>query len=144
MIRRPPRSTRTYTLFPYTTLFRSRIRCSRRQRPSRPPLQRPRKRLPRRPPKRLGRRRRSRSPPPAGTPSSPHEARRMTTVTEAPDDKKMPLLDHLIELRQRLLSSVVALLVVFIVCFYFAQSIFTFLAQPLADRSEEHTSELQS
>src|SRR3546814_3001622 len=24
MIRRPPRSTRTYTLFPYTTLFRSR------------------------------------------------------------------------------------------------------------------------
>src|SRR3546814_13316936 len=26
MIRRPPRSTRTYTLFPYTTLFRS-LRC---------------------------------------------------------------------------------------------------------------------
>src|SRR3546814_4991946 len=25
MIRRPPRSTRTYTLFPYTTLFRSHI-----------------------------------------------------------------------------------------------------------------------
>src|SRR3546814_11360400 len=25
MIRRPPRSTRTYTLFPYTTLFRSTI-----------------------------------------------------------------------------------------------------------------------
>src|SRR3546814_10868902 len=25
MIRRPPRSTRTYTLFPYTTLFRSRL-----------------------------------------------------------------------------------------------------------------------
>src|SRR3546814_3361191 len=31
MIRRPPRSTRTDTLFPYTTLFRSRrARCSRR------------------------------------------------------------------------------------------------------------------
>src|SRR3546814_9742464 len=27
MIRRPPRSTRTDTLFPYTTLFRSRARC---------------------------------------------------------------------------------------------------------------------
>src|SRR3546814_4680960 len=26
MIRRPPRSTRTYTLFPYTTLFRSSVR----------------------------------------------------------------------------------------------------------------------
>src|SRR3546814_6414718 len=30
MIRRPPRSTRTYTLFPYTTLFRS-ARTFRRQ-----------------------------------------------------------------------------------------------------------------
>src|SRR3546814_7784514 len=30
MIRRPPRSTRTDTLFPYTTLFRSRSRCSTR------------------------------------------------------------------------------------------------------------------
>src|SRR3546814_4838446 len=27
MFRRPPRSTRTYTLFPYTTLFRSADRC---------------------------------------------------------------------------------------------------------------------
>src|SRR3546814_11088326 len=27
MIRRPPRSTRTDTLFPYTTLFRSRLAC---------------------------------------------------------------------------------------------------------------------
>src|SRR3546814_5801727 len=32
MIRRPPRSTRTDTLFPYTTLFRS-LRRSRRSRP---------------------------------------------------------------------------------------------------------------
>src|SRR3546814_12799017 len=28
MIRRPPRSTRTDTLFPYTTLFRSRYTCA--------------------------------------------------------------------------------------------------------------------
>src|SRR3546814_8264982 len=28
MIRRPPRSTRTYTLFPYTTLFRSERGCA--------------------------------------------------------------------------------------------------------------------
>src|SRR3546814_2563369 len=28
MIRRPPRSTRTYTLFPYTTLFRSASTCA--------------------------------------------------------------------------------------------------------------------
>src|SRR3546814_21168799 len=30
MIRRPPRSTRTDTLFPYTTLFRSRVEFARR------------------------------------------------------------------------------------------------------------------
>jgi sec-independent protein translocase protein TatC len=59
-------------------------------------------------------------------------------VTGAPEDKKMPLLDHLIELRQRLLYSVVALLVVFVVCFYFAQPIFAYLAQPLADVMLEH------
>src|SRR3546814_3636930 len=33
MIRRPPRSTRTDTLFPYTTLFRSICEIWRRQRP---------------------------------------------------------------------------------------------------------------
>src|SRR3546814_6978738 len=33
MIRRPPRSTRTDTLFPYTTLFRSRGRVAARTRP---------------------------------------------------------------------------------------------------------------
>src|SRR3546814_1909483 len=35
MIRRPPRSTRTDTLFPYTTLFRS-VRTDRRQRSGHP------------------------------------------------------------------------------------------------------------
>src|SRR3546814_12917811 len=32
MIRRPPRSTRTYTLFPYTTLFRSFLTSNRNKR----------------------------------------------------------------------------------------------------------------
>src|SRR3546814_10885578 len=46
MIRRPPRSTRTDTLFPYTTLFRSNWVCS----PSRPGpfCRQPRRRSPRR------------------------------------------------------------------------------------------------
>src|SRR3546814_9210094 len=41
MIRRPPRSTRTDTLFPYTTLFRSRERVTRRphHQPGNPLLQ---------------------------------------------------------------------------------------------------------
>src|SRR3546814_17803176 len=34
MIRRPPRSTRTDTLFPYTTLFRSRPACRHRHEPA--------------------------------------------------------------------------------------------------------------
>jgi len=62
----------------------------------------------------------------------------MATVTEAPDDKKMPLLDHLIELRQRLLYCVIALLIVFIGCFAVAEHIFNYLAQPLADVMLEH------
>ncbi len=45
----------------------------------------------------------------------------------------MPLLDHLIELRQRMLYSVIALFVAFLFCFYFAQELFDFLVQPLAD-----------
>ena len=51
----------------------------------------------------------------------------------AEDDKKMPLLDHLVELRRRLLYSVVAFLLAFVVCFYFAKPMFDFLAAPLAD-----------
>ena len=45
----------------------------------------------------------------------------------------MPLLDHLVELRKRLLYAVIALIIAFCVCFYFAQDIFNFLARPLAD-----------
>ncbi len=44
----------------------------------------------------------------------------------------MPLLDHLVELRNRLLYSLIALVATFLVCFYFAQDIFDFLAAPLA------------
>jgi sec-independent protein translocase protein TatC len=51
----------------------------------------------------------------------------------AEDDKKMPLLEHLVELRKRLLYSVVAFIIAFLICFYFAQHIFNFLAAPLAD-----------
>ncbi len=45
----------------------------------------------------------------------------------------MPLLDHLIELRQRLLHSVIAIVALFVVCYYFAAPIYEFLVHPLAD-----------
>lgn len=49
------------------------------------------------------------------------------------NDKPMPLIDHLIELRQRLMYSIAAFAVCFIVCYYFSSDIYIFLAQPLAD-----------
>ncbi len=47
------------------------------------------------------------------------------------DDTRAPLLDHLIELRRRLLWSIAALAVAFGACLYFARPIFAFLVQPL-------------
>ncbi len=52
---------------------------------------------------------------------------------DSADANKMPLLEHLIELRQRLLYSVIALFVFFVICFFFAQELYNFLVQPLAD-----------
>jgi len=54
-------------------------------------------------------------------------------MTDDIEDSKMPLLDHLIELRSRLLYGIVAILAMFAVCFYFAEYIYGFLVQPLAD-----------
>jgi sec-independent protein translocase protein TatC len=47
------------------------------------------------------------------------------------DDTKAPLLDHLIELRRRLLWCVATLLGGFFICLYFAKPIFAILVQPL-------------
>lgn len=47
------------------------------------------------------------------------------------DKSKAPLLEHLIELRRRLLWSVAALAVTFAICLYFARPIFGFLVRPL-------------
>ncbi|MCG8508739.1 MAG: twin-arginine translocase subunit TatC [Rhodospirillales bacterium] len=52
---------------------------------------------------------------------------------ETVEDKKMPLMAHLIELRQRLIRSFVALIILFFGCYYFAENIYGFLVQPLAD-----------
>lgn len=49
------------------------------------------------------------------------------------DDSKVPLLDHLIELRRRLLYCVIATGVCFAVCYYFSSEIFAILTKPLVD-----------
>ncbi|MEE4536875.1 MAG: twin-arginine translocase subunit TatC [Erythrobacter sp.] len=53
------------------------------------------------------------------------------------DDTRAPLLDHLVELRARLVRSVIALAIGFGVCFYFADPILGFLVQPLKDAFPE-------
>lgn len=48
-----------------------------------------------------------------------------------------PLLDHLIELRRRLMYCVIALVLTFAGCFYFAKPIFGFLVHPLAAAGQD-------
>ncbi|NVN13357.1 MULTISPECIES: twin-arginine translocase subunit TatC [Nguyenibacter] len=47
------------------------------------------------------------------------------------DDKPMPLLDHLVELRRRLIWSAVTFGLCFLLCYHFSSRIYLFLAQPL-------------
>jgi sec-independent protein translocase protein TatC len=49
-----------------------------------------------------------------------------------PDDKKMPLMEHLVELRRRLIWSLAAFIICFVACFFVANPIFDFLTRPLA------------
>ncbi|SDC73377.1 Sec-independent protein translocase TatC [Sphingomonas sp. YR710] len=53
------------------------------------------------------------------------------------DESRAPLLDHLLELRKRLLLSLLALAVAFAGCFYFAKPIFAFLVQPLVHAGQK-------
>src|ERR1700754_4876542 len=59
------------------------------------------------------------------------DADRTTEEDVELDKSRAPLLDHLIELRRRLLWCVLALAIAFGVCLWQARPIFGFLAQPL-------------
>ena len=57
------------------------------------------------------------------------------TIAEPPghdeiEASKAPLLDHLLELRQRLINSLIATGIAFLVCFYFASDIYNVLVWP--------------
>jgi len=54
---------------------------------------------------------------------------------------KAPLIEHLIELRQRLLKTVIAILIAFVACFYFAQDIYNILVIPY-ERAAGHQVEM--
>ena len=61
----------------------------------------------------------------------------MSDTSQAPeaeiDDSAAPLIEHLTELRTRLIRSVVAFLVAMVACFTIAEPILEFLAEPIAD-----------
>jgi sec-independent protein translocase protein TatC len=61
----------------------------------------------------------------------------MSTTTQddldAIEASKAPLLDHLIELRARLIKSLIAFLIAFMVCFYFSHQIYNVLIWPFVD-----------
>lgn len=52
------------------------------------------------------------------------------TDEEEIEASRAPLLDHLAELRDRLVRSALAIAVGFVICFFFANQLFLFLAQP--------------
>lgn len=53
-------------------------------------------------------------------------------MTEEFDQTRAPLMEHIIELRNRLIYSLLALAMAFGVCFYYAEPIYAFLVEPLA------------
>ncbi|MFT9387113.1 twin-arginine translocase subunit TatC [Acetobacter sp.] len=57
-----------------------------------------------------------------------------TTIQDDPiHDQPMSLIEHLLELRRRLLWSAVSFILCFALCYHYAQNIYLFLAQPLGD-----------
>ena len=52
-------------------------------------------------------------------------------------DSKAPLLDHLVELRLRLVYALLSVIVLFFICYYFAPNIYDFLVRPLANAFED-------
>jgi len=49
------------------------------------------------------------------------------------EDSKAPLMEHLIEFRNRLVYSVIALIIAFILCYVVAEDLFAFLVEPLVE-----------
>ena len=55
------------------------------------------------------------------------------SIEDEVEAEKMPLIGHLVELRNRLLWSIGTLIVGFVLCYFVAEEIYAFLVQPLAD-----------
>ncbi len=57
----------------------------------------------------------------------------MSDEQDNPNDRQMPLMEHLVELRRRLMYAAAAFIVAFFAGYFFAEDIYGFLVRPLAD-----------
>lgn len=57
----------------------------------------------------------------------------MTTEEDEIEASRAPLIEHLIELRSRLVKSMIVFVIMFVICFYFASTIFNILVIPYAN-----------
>tara|TARA_B100000953_G_scaffold116362_1_gene95800 strand:+ start:1684 stop:2457 length:774 start_codon:yes stop_codon:yes gene_type:complete len=60
----------------------------------------------------------------------------MSSEKENLDESKQPLLQHLVELRGRLVKSLILIAALFVISYIFADTIYNFLVQPYADAVE--------
>ncbi len=58
-------------------------------------------------------------------------------MSSAEDEKELTLIDHLIELRDRIFKCLIAVLILFLALFAFANDIYTYVATPLLDALPE-------
>ena len=72
----------------------------------------------------------------AGT-RADHDREELMAIIKDIDEREMPLLDHLIELRNRLMYSAAAIILGFFVCYAFSEQIYAFLVHPLAKIYED-------
>ena len=64
---------------------------------------------------------------------SENQKKKMSDTNETLDEGKQPLIQHLVELRSRLIKSLILITVMFVVAYIFADTIYNFLVQPYAD-----------
>ena len=79
-------------------------------------------------------------PAPAPTlpaPAPTHDREELMAIIKDIDEREMPLLDHLLELRNRLMYSAAAIILGFFVCYAFSEEIYAFLVHPLAKIYED-------
>ena len=55
-------------------------------------------------------------------------------------DKNQPLIEHLIELRSRILHSIISVLIIFLPLFYYANDLYGYISEPLRNFLPEGSS----